>query len=196
MQARLILLDPPAAKRELKLTLPATVGRSREAKIKVVHGQVSRVHCEFFERDGLLYVRDLGSTNGTYVGDARITESVVRPGDTVTLGSVKFRAMYEPAEDAVLPTAAVVVTDTIRKAGEATYRAPSPQLAEPPQTAEASKTEAANWAESLEDWDLPPLVASDAAATEAPPALPPADTAKPPAELQPNEWDEPTPPAK
>jgi pSer/pThr/pTyr-binding forkhead associated (FHA) protein len=128
MEARLILLDPPAARREVKLSLPATIGRSRDAKIKLVHGQVSRVHCEFFERDGVLHVRDLGSTNGTYVGEERIDESAVPPGETVTIGAVKFRAEYEPDEDAVLPAVVSDATATIRRATEATFRAQPPAI--------------------------------------------------------------------
>jgi hypothetical protein len=128
MEARLILLDPPAARREVKLSLPATIGRSRDAKIKLVHGQVSRVHCEFFERDGVLHVRDLGSTNGTYVGDDRVGESAVPPGEVVTIGAVRFRAEYEPAEDAILPAVVHEQTATVRKAAEATFRAQAPDL--------------------------------------------------------------------
>jgi pSer/pThr/pTyr-binding forkhead associated (FHA) protein len=120
MEATLVLLDPPAAGRELKLSLPATIGRSREAQFKLVHGQVSRLHCEFFERDGVLYVRDLGSTNGTFVDDVPITEAALRPGDKVTIGSVRVQAMYDPAPDAKFPPEIFMGTDTIRKASEAT----------------------------------------------------------------------------
>jgi predicted component of type VI protein secretion system len=128
MQATLIVLDPPAAGRELKLSLPATIGRSREAQFKLVHSQVSRLHCEFFERDGVLYVRDLGSKNGTFVGDVQITEAPLQPGDTVTIGSVRVRASYDAAADAHFLPVAFAATDTIRKAAEATIR---PQTASP-----------------------------------------------------------------
>ena len=59
MQARLMLISTDHADRELKLSLPATVGRGRDAKVKVIHSKVSRLHCEFFEQNGVLYVRDL-----------------------------------------------------------------------------------------------------------------------------------------
>jgi pSer/pThr/pTyr-binding forkhead associated (FHA) protein len=167
MEARLILLDPPAARREVKLSLPATIGRSREAKIKLVHGQVSRVHCEFFERDGVLHVRDLGSTNGTYVGDDRVRESAVPPGETVTIGAVKFRAEYEPAEDAILPAVVLEATGTIRKAAEATFRAQAPEM--PPATEAAFELEAPDQAHG-ED-----TLANELAlrSTAIPPVIPP-----------------------
>jgi pSer/pThr/pTyr-binding forkhead associated (FHA) protein len=143
IEARLILLDPPAARRELRLTLPTTVGRSREAKIKLVHSQVSRVHCEFYEQDGLLHVRDLGSTNGTYVEDQRISESAIQPGQTVTIGAVKLQALYEPAFDVTPPVQVARGTDTIRGTAEATIRPPTPHTAKPPasEMGEPSPTE-------------------------------------------------------
>ena len=60
------------------------------------HPLVSRQHCEVFEADGLLMVRDLGSLNGTFVGETRIAEQAmpVKPGDLLTVGPVTFRAVY------------------------------------------------------------------------------------------------------
>lgn len=126
MEVRLVLVSPPASKREIAINLPTTIGRSREAKLKLVHTQVSRLHCEMFERNGMLFVRDLGSTNGTFVGDERITEAPVPPGQTLTIGSVTFQAVYKPGDDWQLPPAAVAGTDTIRTGvGEETFRAPA-----------------------------------------------------------------------
>lgn len=175
MQARLILLDPPGAQRELKLSLPATIGRSREAKIKLVHNQVSRVHCEFFEQDGLLHVRDLGSTNGTYVGDERVTESAIQPGQTVTIGAVKLQALYEPAAGATAAAPVSRGTDTIRRAAEATLQPQPPETPKGPAGADEPPPaeKAAGWPTEAGDTDhslniLPPQ--SDAAAAADPDA--------------------------
>lgn len=73
---------------------PIRMGRGRENDLVLSHALVSRVHCELFERDGELYVRDLGSTNGTFVGSHRIQESPLRPGDLLTVGILTFRAVY------------------------------------------------------------------------------------------------------
>ena len=43
-------------------------------------------------------VRDLGSLNGTFVNNQRITESPIAPGELLTVGTVTFRAVYEAAE--------------------------------------------------------------------------------------------------
>ena len=44
----------------------------------------------------MLMVRDLGSLNGTFVGETRIAEQAmpVKPGDLITVGPVTFRAVY------------------------------------------------------------------------------------------------------
>ena len=70
--------------------LPLVIGRSPEANICVVDRWVSRRHCEIAERDGLLVVRDLGSTHGTRLNGQPITESTLTPGDELTVGLTTF----------------------------------------------------------------------------------------------------------
>ena len=66
--------------------LPLIIGRSPEVTIQVDDRWVSRRHCEIAERDGLLVVRDLGSTHGTLLNRQPITESTLTPGDKITVG--------------------------------------------------------------------------------------------------------------
>ena len=47
------------------------VGRQQGCQIRIVSSLVSRKHCELTERGGQLRIRDLGSSNGTYVNDSR-----------------------------------------------------------------------------------------------------------------------------
>lgn len=76
--------------------LPATIGRSKEATITLPHGLVSRLHCEIFEEQGILYVRDLNSLNGTFLNNEKISGSrPLLPDQLLTLGNVTFRASYE-----------------------------------------------------------------------------------------------------
>jgi pSer/pThr/pTyr-binding forkhead associated (FHA) protein len=53
--------------------------------------QVSRRHAAFVPSQGGVQVQDLGSTNGTFVNGQRVQGAVLRPGDTVTIGSNSFR---------------------------------------------------------------------------------------------------------
>ena len=57
---------------ELQLKLPYLIGRSKQASVKVKDSLINREHCEIYEQDGQLVIRDLGSINGTYVNDQRI----------------------------------------------------------------------------------------------------------------------------
>ena len=71
------------------------VGRAVTSDLPVFDPTVSRKHAEVsVAGDGLL-VKDLGSSNGTFVNGNRITESPVALGDTVTFGKVAFLAGSE-----------------------------------------------------------------------------------------------------
>lgn len=95
MEAKLIVVGGKANKAEVVLALPAVIGRGRDADLTVAHATVSRRHCLIYEKDGALIVRDNGSLNGTVIEGARITEAVLRPGETLTVGPLTFRAEYE-----------------------------------------------------------------------------------------------------
>ncbi len=99
MEAKLIVIGGKANKGEIALKIPAIIGRSREAGLTIAHPMVSRQHCEIFEAEGLLRLRDLGSLNGTYIGQRQIIEAPLRPNDEFTVGPLTFRVFYEYAGD-------------------------------------------------------------------------------------------------
>lgn len=61
-------------------------GRHPEAEVFLDDVTVSRHHASFSVEDGGLVVRDLGSTNGTYVNGVRCDEALLVPGDHVIIG--------------------------------------------------------------------------------------------------------------
>lgn len=77
-----------------KVNLSQTVtviGRSAGSDFQIDQEAVSRSHCRI-SSDGRSYViRDLGSTNGTYVNDELIKEYVVRDGDLIKIGRCIFK---------------------------------------------------------------------------------------------------------
>jgi len=84
-------LTDPAGQQHL-LHQPETVlGRSVDCDIVVVNKRVSREHA-CIRRDGRkINLQDLNSTNGTYLNDERITESVpLRDGDRLLIGDIIF----------------------------------------------------------------------------------------------------------
>lgn len=96
IKAKLIVVGGDTKRTEVSLKkLPVTIGRAKEASITLPHSLVSRKHCELFEKNDKLFVRDLNSLNGTYLNNERITEThSILPGQLLTLGNVTFRASY------------------------------------------------------------------------------------------------------
>jgi pSer/pThr/pTyr-binding forkhead associated (FHA) protein len=73
-----------------------TIGRSTGADFILDAALVSRVHCQLLALgDGALEVRDLESTNGTYVNGARIERARLSPGDKVRVGRVELVALRD-----------------------------------------------------------------------------------------------------
>jgi transcriptional regulator with GAF, ATPase, and Fis domain len=80
------------------------IGKASDNDLVLSDDTVSRHHCELSRaRDGI-HVRDLGSTNGTKVQGARVTEAVASPGSVLKVGEVEIilRASVRSAE--VLPS--------------------------------------------------------------------------------------------
>jgi len=116
MQYKLVIVSGPAKKKEVVIQPPVVLGRSREADITLGHPLVSRRHCEIrMADDGTLVVEDLGSLNGTYHGEDRISDAVsLQPGELLTVGSVTFRAQYgegAPAAESAPDESAQVLPD-------------------------------------------------------------------------------------
>jgi hypothetical protein len=91
-------VSPVEKKRTFTVRLPILLGRGEEAKFRIQHDLVSRKHCELFERQGWVYVRDLGSTNGTFLNDEQVpvsTKTVVPPGGIVRVGGLSFAVDYQ-----------------------------------------------------------------------------------------------------
>jgi adenylate cyclase len=67
------------------------VGRSATSDVPIYDPTVSRRHAELALADGGVQVKDLGSSNGTFVNGGRVTDAVASGGDVVTFGKVAFR---------------------------------------------------------------------------------------------------------
>ena len=57
-------------------------------------GNVSKIHCLIIKTDGLLLVRDLGSTNGTMVNGQKVSRGALLPGDELSFASLTFPVSY------------------------------------------------------------------------------------------------------
>ncbi len=69
-----------------------SIGRHDDCRIRIRSSQVSRRHCQLFEEGNRLILRDLGSSNGTFVNGKRVLgQQTLKPGDVLTIGSVTLR---------------------------------------------------------------------------------------------------------
>jgi VWFA-related protein len=87
-----LLIERDHPEHRLDIARPAvTIGRSQENDLVVDHSTVSRQHAQIKLEDGQFRVYDLGSTNGTFVGDQRVREPVaLEDGATVRFGEKAF----------------------------------------------------------------------------------------------------------
>jgi pSer/pThr/pTyr-binding forkhead associated (FHA) protein len=83
------LLAPPELKgRSFPLGEEVTVGRAAGCQVTIDDSYASQIHARVFQRDGQVYVEDLGSTNGTYLNRRKVTgPMVVQRGDKLQIGN-------------------------------------------------------------------------------------------------------------
>ncbi len=93
MDFQLVVLRGRSATTALKLgDGVTTAGRHDDCQLRIKSSEVSRRHCQFFEKNGMLLVKDLGSANGTLLNGKKIEgQRVLEPGDELTVGPVKLR---------------------------------------------------------------------------------------------------------
>src|SRR5262245_8373566 len=95
MQAQLIPADggePIVLAKDMTL-----VGRKEDCDLRLEHKSVSKMHCVLVKTDGLLLLRDLGSTNGTRVNGQRVRRAALLPNDELMIANFKFRVQLGPA---------------------------------------------------------------------------------------------------
>jgi pSer/pThr/pTyr-binding forkhead associated (FHA) protein len=72
------------------------VGRKEDCDVRLDHKSVSKMHCVLVKTDGLLLLRDLGSTNGTRVNGTRVRRAALLPNDQLAIAHFRFRVYLGP----------------------------------------------------------------------------------------------------
>jgi pSer/pThr/pTyr-binding forkhead associated (FHA) protein len=92
--AKLVILTQglPVTGRAHELNVDrTTIGRVEDNLFQIAEPSVSSHHCEVHLRGNEVLIRDLNSTNGTFINNEKITESVLKPGQTLRLGNVELK---------------------------------------------------------------------------------------------------------
>jgi EAL domain-containing protein (putative c-di-GMP-specific phosphodiesterase class I) len=75
-------------------SVPFIVGRADNCDLKLIDKRISRNHTEIRMSSDLLWVRDLKSTNGTFVNHAKIDQAeMLEPNDIISIGGYKFQVL-------------------------------------------------------------------------------------------------------
>jgi pSer/pThr/pTyr-binding forkhead associated (FHA) protein len=125
--AKLVILTQGMTGRAHELKVDkTTIGRVEDNAFQIAEPSVSSHHCEVLLRGNEVVVKDLNSTNGTFINDEKITESVLKPGNTLRLGHIELRL-----EDGTATTPAAPAPAT----ASAPAPAPAPASAKKPEPA-------------------------------------------------------------
>lgn len=85
--------------------LPFVLGRDPSCHLRAASRMISLKHCEMFDHEGRLYVRDLGSTNGTFVNGNKVSEPVeLSDGDLLRVGPLAFNVKMQIEIPVDMPT--------------------------------------------------------------------------------------------
>ncbi len=90
--SKLVILNQGMTGRTFELNIErTTVGRVEDNTFQIADASVSSHHAEILLRGTDILIRDLNSTNGTFINNEKITETVLKPGQTLRLGQVELK---------------------------------------------------------------------------------------------------------
>jgi pSer/pThr/pTyr-binding forkhead associated (FHA) protein len=101
MNVALVMFKEDGQKKEFPLEIGKTViGRKEDCELRIPLGEISRKHAMMIVEEKQVTLRDLGSANGTYINNKRISEQQVAAGDHIVIGPVVFTVQIngEPSE--------------------------------------------------------------------------------------------------
>lgn len=91
----IVVVGKPLGKRFALSSKTMVIGRGSECEIPLIESSLSRTHAQVLKKDnGRFYVKDLDSTNGTYLNDHKLTsgkDTEVKNGDFLKLGNMIFK---------------------------------------------------------------------------------------------------------
>ena len=91
--AKLVVLSEGFTGQSYELKVDkTTIGRVEDNTFQIPHASVSSHHCEILLKGNDVVVKDLNSTNGTFINNNQVSgEAVVKPGQILRLGQIEIR---------------------------------------------------------------------------------------------------------
>ncbi len=90
--AKLVIQNQGMTGRACELhTDRTTIGRVEDNTFQIADPSVSSHHCEVHLRGSDIFIRDLNSTNGSFINNEKITEKILKLGEILRLGQVELK---------------------------------------------------------------------------------------------------------
>jgi len=117
------------------------IGRDRRASVQIVSRTISRKHAKISFRNGTYVIQDLESKSGLLVNNRKVSTTILRHSDVITIGRIKFKFMALPERAASLsappgPAAAagiIAAAPAVVRAPMVIPPKPAPEPGEPPE---------------------------------------------------------------
>jgi pSer/pThr/pTyr-binding forkhead associated (FHA) protein len=105
--AKLVLLSAGMTGRTHELKVDkTTIGRVEDNTFQIAEPSVSSHHCEILLRGADVVVKDLNSTNGTFINGEKVAETVLKPGQVLRLGQIEMRLETDSTPSSTAPSSA------------------------------------------------------------------------------------------
>ena len=106
MDVKLIMFKHNGQRKDFPIGHPVTViGRGENCDLRIPLLSVSRRQCELHKTAREIKVKDMASSNGTYVNNKRVTESILKAGDRLVVGPIVFTVQIDGTPEEVRPVA-------------------------------------------------------------------------------------------
>ncbi len=104
MDVQLVMFKSSGERKDFPVSGKNTViGRGEDCDLRIPLLSVSRHHCQLTADGDKLLCRDLGSSNGTYVNNQRVTETDLNAGDRLAVGPVIFTIQIDGKPEQIKP---------------------------------------------------------------------------------------------
>jgi pSer/pThr/pTyr-binding forkhead associated (FHA) protein len=104
MDAKLVMFKANGNRKDFSIKAGLTViGRGEDCDLRVPIMSVSRRHCELANEGEAVKVKDLGSSNGTYINNQRVNEAELSAGDRLVIGPIVFTVQINGQPEEIKP---------------------------------------------------------------------------------------------